>query len=86
MIRSPLPRDLAVHLGPVGLSSFVLNALRGRADLALRLKCEALGFQVLAPTVWVRFPSYLLFALGLLASPFEVPLRLGSFSDQRTLA
>src|SRR5258707_13629197 len=50
MIRAPLPRDLAVHLGAVSLSRFALDAavldtFGGRADLILRLKCDALCFQ-----------------------------------------
>ena len=43
-------RDLAVHFGAVGLIAFALDApildtLSGRADLALRLQCDALRFE-----------------------------------------
>ena len=48
--RAVVPRDLAVHLGAVGLSAFAcdvptLDAFGRCADLALRLQREALGFQ-----------------------------------------
>ncbi len=48
--RAIVPCDLAVHLGAVGFHPFAINApnldaFGGRADLALRLQCDALGFQ-----------------------------------------
>ena len=48
--RAIAARDLAVHFGAVGLDPFALDApildtLSGRADLALRLQCDALRFE-----------------------------------------
>src|SRR6266700_1536135 len=48
--RAVAARDLAVHLGAVGLDSFALDALifdtfGGRTDLALRLQRNALCFE-----------------------------------------
>ena len=48
--RAIAARDLAVHLGAVGLTPFAfdapnLDAFGGRADLALRLQRDTLGFQ-----------------------------------------
>jgi hypothetical protein len=37
-------RDLAVILDPLGLKPALAHALRGRADLVLRLKVDALRF------------------------------------------
>ena len=50
-------RDLPVHLGAIGLVPFaldapILNTFGGRADLALRLQCDALRFE--APMVDAR--------------------------------
>ena len=44
--RAVVARDLAVHFRAVGgLDPFALDALRGRADLALRLQRDALRLQ-----------------------------------------
>ena len=50
MILSPLPRAISGQFGAVGLIAFALDApildtLSGRADLALRLQCDALHFE-----------------------------------------
>ena len=43
--RAIVARDLAVHLGAVGLNPLTLDTMRGRADLALRLQRDALRLQ-----------------------------------------
>ena len=64
-------RDLAVHLGAVGLDPFALDApildtFGGRADLALRLQRDALCFQaaMVDPRVDVEFGQALIGKLG----------------------
>ena len=58
--------DLAVHLGAVGLGPFALDALRGCADLALRLQRDALRFQaaMVDARVDVEFGQPLIGKLG----------------------
>src|SRR6267142_5510944 len=60
--RAIVARDLAVHFGAVGFEPFAfdvpnLDAFGGRADLALRLKRDTLGFQtaMVDPRVDVEF-------------------------------
>ena len=69
--RAIAARDLAVHLGAVGLDPFaldapILNTLGGRADLALRLQRDALRFEaaMVDPRVDVEFGQPLIGELG----------------------
>src|SRR5579863_8515038 len=64
--RTIAARDLAVHLGAVGLGPFVLNAMGWGADLALRLKCDALCFKaaMVDARVDVEFGQALIGELG----------------------
>ena len=69
--RAIAARDLAVHLGAVGLELFAFDApnldtFGGRADLALRLQRDALRFQaaMVDPRVDVEFGQPLIGKLG----------------------
>ena len=65
--RAIVARDLAVHFRAVGgLDPFALDALRGRADLALRLQRDALRFQaaMVDARVDVEFGQALVGKLG----------------------
>ena len=65
-------RDLAVHLRAVGLEPFALdNAMRGRADLALRLQRDALRLQaaMVDARVDVEFGKPLVGKLGPALAP-----------------
>ena len=69
--RAIAARDLAVHLGAVGLDPFafdapILDTFGGRADLALRLQRNALRFQaaMVDPRVDVEFGQALIGKLG----------------------
>ena len=69
--RAIAARDLAVHLGAVGLDPFAFDApnldtFGGRADLALRLQRDALCFQaaMVDPRVDVEFGQPLIGKLG----------------------
>ena len=69
--RTIAARDLAVHLGAVGLEPFafdasILDAFGGRADLALRLQRNALCFQaaMVDARVDVEFGQALVGELG----------------------
>ena len=69
--RAIAARDLAVHLGAIGLEPFAfdatnLDALGGRADLALRLQRDALRFQtaMIDARVDVEFGQALVGKLG----------------------
>ena len=63
MIRAPLPRAISRCIAarsasmPSALDAATLNPLGGRADLALRLQRDALGFQaaMVDPSVDVEF-------------------------------
>jgi hypothetical protein len=70
--RAVAARDLAVQFGAVGgLNAFTLDPLRGRADLALRLQCNALGFKtaVVDPRVDVELGQPLVGELGPAPAP-----------------
>jgi hypothetical protein len=67
MILSPLLRaNLAVHVRTIRLEAFALDALRGRADLALRLKPDALRLKaaMVDPRVDIEFGQPLVDMLG----------------------
>ena len=72
MIRSPLPRAISRCISarsassPFALDTPILNTFGGRADLALRLKREALCFQaaMVDPRVDVEFGKPLIGELG----------------------
>src|SRR6185312_6894101 len=76
--RTIAARDLAVHLGAVGgLDPFALDALRPRADLALRLQRDALCFQaaMVDARVDVEFGQALVGDLGPAFAPSLEHLR-----------
>jgi hypothetical protein len=66
MMRAVLTGDAAMILGAVGLKPCGLDALRGRADLRLRLKHDALHFKaaMVDPRVNVEFGKALVDVIG----------------------